>query len=182
MAGRALQIIPAGARPIAPGVFQLSRRHHGARSGKGKGKKHGGHRHQSWLAQRQIKYAAVLQFGRALQAKQFTNVPAWINFPALILYLWGQNKRDKGAISVAKALQYDTMASGFGVSSMMGLMIQSGLSGGFLGGVGAFGSGGGIPSVKGISDQSGGGGGGGGNDLAANATAAAALINAVENV
>lgn len=149
--GRALQIIPPGARQVAPGVWQqrAPRRHGG--HGKHKKHGHGPKRKVSMLAQRQIKYAAVLQFADALQAQQRIQVPNFISFRALVLYIWGQNKHDKGAISTAKTMQYDKMAGNWGIGSMMQMAMGQAMSGGMFGGGGAFGGGAPIGGPRGIS-------------------------------
>src|SRR2546425_201641 len=136
---RALQIVPAGARQVAPGIFQLTRR--GGSRGGGKHHKKGHYKHRGplpMMSQSFVRYVRLLEQFRKVAAN-FT-APSWLNVPALLLYMHGQNKHDKGAMNVAKTMMLDQAAqmnpqiagllqAGAGDLGMLGL-----LGGGFGGG------------------------------------------------
>lgn len=183
MAPRSVQIVPAGSRQVAPGIFQMTRR--GARRG---GSHHKKHKHHSrgplpMMSQSFVRYVKLLNTFRGV-AQNFT-APPWLNVPALLLYLHGQNKKDKGAMNVAKTMLLDTAAqrnpqiaallnAGAGDLGMLGLL------GGFGGG-GFGGFGGGAPGPNQFRTQSA-PDTGGGNDIVDTADAATDLINAVDDL
>lgn len=183
---KSVQLVPAGARQVSPGIFQMTRRG-GSRAGhsKHKPKKHYGAR--PMMSQSFVRYVRLLNSFRNV-AQSFT-APGWLNVPALLLYIHGQNKKDKGAMNVAKTMLLDTAAqrnpqiaallnAGAGDLGMLGLL------GGFGGGAGgAFG--GGFPGQIRPQTAPGGAGGAAGSgvtEVVADARAATDLINAVNEV
>ena len=183
MAGRALQIIPPGARQVAPGVYQMTRRRSSG-VGRHHHKKHHATRHVGILSAPQIKYAAVMQFADALQAKQNIQVPNFLSFRGLVLYFWGVQKRNKGAISTAKAMLYDRAMSTMGVGTMMGMAMGQFLGGNLFGAAPGIGGMGGAPfggriQTQGFGEGAGGGAGGG---AAAQTAATAQEINSAANL
>lgn len=179
---KSVQIVPAGSRQVAPGIFQLTRRG-GSRGGARHHKKghptH--HRTLPLMSQSFVRYVKLLRSFRDV-AKNFT-APNWVNVPALLLYLHGQNKKDKGAMNVGKTMLLDTAAQ---MNPQIGALLNAGagdlgmlgLLGGFGGGGGAFG--GGAPGGQRMSAPD--NGGGGANEIVADAGAATDLINAVEGL
>lgn len=144
----ALQIVPAGARQIAPGVFQQRGRRGGAVAHKKKSKV-GGSKH-SFFARQWVWFALALMLGEVAQATIFRNTPKWMSVPALILYAYGKAKNKPGAVNAAYALQGARLLAYFGVTGTLTGLATKALSGG---------------GFSLMSNGGGGGGGGGGNML-----------------
>lgn len=144
----ALQIIPAGARQVAPGVFQARGRRSGP-SKKSHAKKSGGGKH-GFFARQWVWFAFALMLGEVAQQTMFRNAPGWMSVPALILYAYGTAKKKPGAINAAYALQGARLLSYFGVTGTVTSLASRAMSGG------------GFFSPM---SMEGGGGGGGGADL-----------------
>jgi len=183
---KSVQLVPAGARQVGPGIFQMTRR----------GGSRGGHKHKQkhtrralpMMSQSFVRYVRLLNSFRQV-ARSFT-APDWLNVPALLLYMHGQNKHDKGAMNVAKTMLLDQAAqrqpqiaallnAGAGDLGMLGL-----LGGGLFGGQplgGAVGSPQG-PRVIPQSDAGDGGFGGGGiQEITQDVNDARDLIEAIRN-
>jgi hypothetical protein len=187
MAGtRMVQIIPAGARQVAPGVFQQR----GGRRGHGGGKKHHHHRRGGFRSTSMFGGSAA----KALQLYAQINgrLPSGMNV-GFFLYQWGASRHNLGVQNIGKFLWLQSMAAtnpailqmlsmGGGGDPMM-MMLSGGaggpFGGGFPGGIKPMG-GIGTPQgdaaaanalLTGLTGSSSGGGGGGGGYVAGAQTA-----------
>lgn len=117
MAGAALQIVPAGAKQIAPGVYQAPR----ARRGRGgrlkkafrRSSKHG------FFSRQWFWFALALVLGEVFGRTLLKSMPRWISVPALLLYAYGVAKKKPGAINAAYAIQAAKLANSIGLTDML---------------------------------------------------------------
>ena len=125
---KSVQLLPAGARQVANGVFQLR----GRRSGGGGGRKHHPHHkrpHVGLISPHAIRYAKLLAQFRNV-ARTF-NAPNYVNVPGLLLYMYGQSKHDLGAMNVGRTMLVDTAMQ---LNPQLGALLEAGAGGmGFMG-------------------------------------------------
>lgn len=131
----ALTIVPAGAKQIAPGVFQERARRAASRAVSHPKKhplaKRG--KHGFWSRQ-WVWFAFALVLGEVAEELFFAGAPAWLSVPALILFAYGKTKNKPGAVNAAYAIQGMKLASALGITgTISGLLKQNMSGGGFLG-------------------------------------------------
>lgn len=114
----ALQLIPAGAKPLGGGVYQLPTRRRGTAVGKKKSK---GVSHRVGFFSRQwVWYALALALADALSVVIFPDgPPKHLSVPALFLYAYGKMKNKPGACNAAYAIQGAHLMVTFGITEMM---------------------------------------------------------------
>lgn len=161
-----LQLVPAGSKQIAPGVWTSPRRRgHGGGRHHAKGKKKGG-KHSFWSKQ-WVWFAIALVIGEILEATVFSAAPAFLSIPGLVLIAYGQSKKKPGAVNAGLALQGQKLASYFGITGMAKGMASKFIKTDFQLSPGESGGGGG----------GGGGGFGGSSQDTANAIALLTQLN-----
>lgn len=114
----ALQLIPAGARSMGGGVYQLPRRRGAGRAvAKGKSKKAS---HKVGFFSRQwVWYALALVIADAIGDMILPDTAKWISIPAVGLYAYGKAKNKPGACNAALAIQGAHLLAYFGVGEMI---------------------------------------------------------------
>lgn len=114
----ALQLIPAGARPLGGGVYQLPNRRARRSAAKSK-KKSGAVARHSFFSRQWVWYALALALADALGSLILKDIAPWISVPALFLYAYGKWKNKPGAVNAAYAIQGAHLLAYWGVTGMM---------------------------------------------------------------
>lgn len=117
----ALQIVPAGARSLGGGVYQLPRRRGtGNRAARRAGAKAAKRGKVSFFSKQWVWYALAIALADAFTLIIFPQgPPKYLSVPAMFLYFYGKMKNQPGACNAAYAIQGAHMLVTFGFSEMM---------------------------------------------------------------
>lgn len=114
----ALQLIPAGARPLGGGVYQLPARRRGAVAKSSK-KKFGPKRSVGIFKRQWVWFGVALVLADALGPIVLAGTAPWLSVPAIALFAYGTYAKKPGAINAAFAIQAAHLIRYWGVTEML---------------------------------------------------------------
>ena len=116
----ALQIVPAGARPLGGGVYQLPRRRGTGNRAARRGNKSIAKRGKVGLFSRQwVWFAFALVIADAIGDIIMPEQNKWISIPAVGLYMYGKMKNKPAACNAALAIQGAHILAQLGLGQMI---------------------------------------------------------------